>query len=143
MILDANLILAENQAVTATAISQNVILLPTAGTVPLEAAVISRNLGPGNPLPLLIQVTETFATLTSLTITLETSAAAALTSSTVLATSGAVAAATLVAGFQLPAMRFFPNATLLDYVGMRFTVGGSNATAGKVSAAIATWAQTA
>lgn len=128
---------SEDQAVTATAISENVMLLNDAGTVHGEAAAITRNLGIGNEIPLLIQVTETFATLTSLTITLETSAAAGLTSATVLASSGAIAVADLVAGYRPSFTRIFPDGDLLDYIGLRYTVTGTNASAGKVTAAIA------
>lgn len=138
MIIDKNLTFAEDQAVTATAISENVIELIDTGTVYGETAAITRNLGAGNEIPLLIQVTEDFATLTSLTITIETSAAAALTSATVLASSGAIAAADLVAGYRPSVTRVLPDGTLLKYLGLRFTVGGSNATAGKISAALAT-----
>lgn len=137
MIIDKTLTFSEDQAVTATAISTNVIELVDAGTVPHESAAIARNLGAGEPLPLLIQVTEDFATLTSLTITVETSAAAGLTSPTVLATTGAIPVASLKAGYK-PSLRFFPEGTLLDFVGLRYTVAGSNATTGKVSAALAT-----
>jgi Bbp16-like protein len=138
MIIDANLTFSEDQAVTATAISTNVIKLPDAGTVYGEAAAITRNLGPGNEIPLLIQVTEAFNTLTSLTITLETSAAAGLTSSTVLASSGAIALASLAAGYRPSFTRIMPDGNLLDYVGLRFTVTGTNPTTGKISAALAT-----
>lgn len=137
MILDATLTFSENQAVTATAISENVIKLVDAGTVYGESAAITRDLGAGNPLPIAIQVTEDFATCTSVTITIETSAAAALTSSTVLATSGAIPVASLVAGYKAP-LRFFPEGDLLDYVGIRYTVAGSDATAGTITAALAT-----
>lgn len=137
MILDTQLTLSEDQAVTATAISENVIQWPSMGVVPNETGSIDRNLGAGNEIPILIQVTEDFATLTSLTVTIETSAAAGLTSATVLYSSGAIAAADLVAGYQLP-MRWMPDATMLEYVGLRYTVGGSNATAGKITAAVAT-----
>lgn len=138
MILDANLTLAEDQAVTATAISENVMQLNAAGTVHGEGAAIVRNLGPGKEIPLLIQVTEDFATLTSLTITLETSANADLSSPTVMASSGAIAAASLVAGYRPSFTRVFPDGALSDYIGLRFTVTGSNATAGKITAAVAT-----
>ncbi|GGE29940.1 hypothetical protein GCM10011360_17500 [Primorskyibacter flagellatus] len=138
MILNKNLILAENQAITATAISQNVIRWNETGVVPLEAGQIVRNIGSGTEVPLLIQVTQTFLTLTSLTITIETSDAADLTSSTVLASSGAIPLASLIAGFRPAFTRFVPDATMLDYFGLRFTVGGSNATAGKITAAVAT-----
>lgn len=135
-ILDATTTLALDQAVTGDAISENVMRLVDAGIPPLEDAPINRQFGAGVPLPVLIQVTETFATLTSLTITLETSANADLSSGTVLATSGAIAAADLVAGYAVPSMRYFPEGDLQDYVGMRFSVAGLDATAGKITAAI-------
>lgn len=137
MIIDSQLILSDAQAVTATAISENVIQFPAMGTEPRATSALTRNLGAGNDVPVLIQVIEDFATLTSLTITLETSAAAGLTSPTVLYTSGAIPVADLVAGYR-PAMRWMPDATLLEYLGLRYTVTGSNATAGKITAAIAT-----
>lgn len=137
MILDKNLILSELQAITATAISANVIDLGVNGVVPYEVAAAAMNLGAGNEIPLLLMVNEDFATLTSLTVTLETSAAAGLTSPTVLYTSGAIPVATLKAGYKLP-MRWLPDAPLLRYLGVRYTVGGSNATTGKVTAALAT-----
>lgn len=143
MILNKNLILAEAQAITATAISQNVIQWPANGIMYGDAAAIVRNLGPGTPMPILLQVVETFATLTSLTITLETAAAADLSSSTVLASSGAIPLASLVAGHRPSFLRYFPDATMLAFLGLRFTVGGSNATAGKITAAVATEVQTA
>lgn len=139
MILDAKRLLAEAQAITATAISQNVIDWGTNGIPPGEAAAITRNLGAGTPIPLLMQVVETFATLTSLTITIETADDAALSSgAVVLASSGAIAAASLVAGYRPTMTRFVPDATMKRYFGLRFTVGGSNATAGKITAAVAT-----
>lgn len=138
MIIDLNLLFSEDQAVTATAISTNVIRLPAMGTAPGNTAALSpRNLGAGNDMPILLQVTESFATATSVTVTIETSAAAALTSATVLYSSGAIPIATLVAGYRLP-MRWLPDAPLLEYLGIRYTIGGSNATAGKFTAALAT-----
>lgn len=137
MILDKTLTFSENQAITATAISTNVIEFPDNGTVIYEAAAIPRNLGPGNELPLLIQVTESFNTLTSLTITLESSAAAGLTSSTVHWTSGAIPLASLVAGYKAK-IRIMPDGVLGKYLGLRYTVAGTDPTTGKVTAALAT-----
>jgi hypothetical protein len=137
MILDKNLILSELQAVTATAISANVIDLGINGIVPYEAAAAAMNLGAGNEIPFLLMVNEDFAALTSLTVTIETSAAAALTSPTVLYTSGAIPLATLKAGYKLP-IRWMPDAPLLRYLGVRYTVTGTTASAGKVTAVVAT-----
>ncbi len=143
MILNKNLLLSDGQAITATAISENVIAWEGMDMAPYETSAIARNLGAGTPIPILIQVIEDFATLTSLTITLETSAAAALTSSTVLASTGTIAAASLLAGYRPSFTRFMPDATMLAYFGLRYTVGGSNATAGKITAAVATEVQSA
>ena len=137
MILDMQTTFSENQAVTATAISTNVIEFPDNGTVVNEAAAVARNLGPGNELPILIQVTEAFATATSITFSLESSAAAGLTAATVHWTSAAIPIATLVAGYRLP-IRIMPDGTMLKYLGLRYTVTGSNATAGKITAALGT-----
>jgi hypothetical protein len=136
MILDANLIFSENQAVTATAISQNVVRVPNSGIVPYEGAAIPRNLGPGREIPLLVQVTTSFATLTSLTITLETADNDALsTNAQVIFSTGAIPAASLVRGYRIP-IRVLPDFVLRDFLGLRYTVAGSNATAGAITAAI-------
>lgn len=137
MILDTTLLFSENQAVTATAISTNVIQFNANGTVVGEAAAVARNIGSGNELPILVQVTEAFATATSITFSLESSAAAGLTSAVVHWTSPAIPIATLIAGYKLP-IRIVPDGTMLQFLGMRYTVTGSNATAGKVTAAIGT-----
>jgi hypothetical protein len=144
MILNKNLILAEGQAVTATAISENVIQWETLSTAPYESGPIARNLGAGTPIPVLMQVVEDFATLTSLTITMETADNAALSSNAVvLGSSGAIPVASLIAGYRPTFTRFIPDATMKDYFGLRFTVTGDNATAGKITAAIATEVQSA
>jgi 1-aminocyclopropane-1-carboxylate deaminase/D-cysteine desulfhydrase-like pyridoxal-dependent ACC family enzyme len=143
MILNQKLLLSDGQAITATAISANVLQFPANTAAPYEAAAIARNLGAGTPIPILMQVIEAFATLTSLTITLETADNAALsTNAVVLATSGAVPVASLVVGFR-PNFRFFPEGTVKEFLGLRYTVTGSNATTGKITAAIATEVQSA
>lgn len=134
MILDATTLLSDDQAITATARSTNVIDLGAPGTPYGAAAAINQDVGKGTEIPLLVQVTETFATLTSLAITVETSANADLSSSVVLS-STTVAAAALVAGYQLP-IRVVPDKVNRRYFGVRYTVAGSDATAGKITAGI-------
>lgn len=138
MIINKNLVLSENQAITATALSTNVIAWPDNGTPPREGAPITRNLGSGTPIPMLMQVTEAFATLTSLTITLETSDNEDMTSSTVLSSSAAIPAADLVPGYRPSFTRFIPDATMKKYLALRYTVTGSAATTGAITAAVAT-----
>ncbi len=137
MILDKQTTFSELQAVTATALSTNTLRLPTAGTVPREGGPIVRNLGAGNEIPMLIQIGETFVGLTTLTVTIETSNNEDMTSSTVLYTSGAIPVATLRSGYRLP-IRWLPDAPLQTYLALRYTVGGTPATAGRISAALAT-----
>lgn len=143
MIFDtAQQVLSENQAVTATAISENVILWETISPdfLGLTAPTPSRASPP--VIPFLVQVTADFATLTSLTITLEHADNAALSSGNeVLWSSGAIPAASLVAGFQVP-IHYLPGNMTKDYLGLRYTVGGSNATAGTIFAGITMGIQT-
>jgi hypothetical protein len=136
MIFDkTQLMLSDQQAVTATAISENVIK-QNVNTAPRnETAGAALDIGDGTPVPLLVQVTEDFATLTSLTITLESSANADLSSSDVHWSSGAIAAADLVAGFKVP-ITYLPRKMAGVHYGLRYTVGGSNATAGKITAGV-------
>jgi len=140
MILSAQQLFSDDQAVTATAISANVIDLGTAGTPYGAVAALNNDKGKGCPVPVLIQVTEDFATLTSLTVTVEVSAAAGLTSPQVLATE-TILAADLVAGKQT-FLQCLPNGADLRYLGVRYTVNGSNATAGTITAGISMGNQT-
>ena len=134
MILSAEQLFSDDQAITATAISENVIDLGVPGTPFGAAAPVHQDIGKGAAIPVLIQVTADFATLTSLTVTVEVSAAAGLTSPVVLATE-VIAVADLVAGKQT-FMQVLPNGADLRYLGVRYTVTGSDATAGTIVAGI-------
>lgn len=133
MILDKNTLLSDDQAITATAVSTNVIDLGALG-VTYDGVQLVRKEGTCQKIPLLVQVTEDFATLTSLTITIETSAAAGMTSPTVYF-SQTIAVADLVAGKKI-AYDFLPNDLSQRYLAVRYTVTGSNATAGAITAGI-------
>lgn len=128
MIIDKLLRVSEDQAVTATAVSTDTIDLGTA-----------RDIGEGRDLFVVFTVTEVFATLTSLTFEVITSAAAALSSPTVIGATGAItlAGGGLAAGKQ-HVVQIPPQIASLGqrYLGARYTVGGSPATTGKVTADI-------
>ena len=144
MILNKNLILSENQAITATAISTNVISWEAVRAAPYEAAGITRNLGDGTDIPMLLQITEAFNTLTSLTITFESADNAALsTNAIVMATTGAIPLASLILGYRPLMSRIIPHGQMKDFCGFRYTVTGTNPTLGKVTAALATEVQSA
>ncbi len=140
MILSAEQLLSDDQAVTATAISENVIDLGVAGTPYDAAAAFEQDIGKGNKIPILIQVTEDFATLTTLTITVEVSENSDMSSPKTLATE-AISAAALVQGKQTR-MQVIPDDADRRYLGLRYTVAGSDATAGKITAGITMGNQT-
>ena len=122
---DLQNICSDNQAITADAASTNVICL-TKG--PLKEVAF------GTPIPFRIQVTEDFATLTSLEFKIQTASDAAFTSPVTLYTSGAIAAASLKAGY-VASVNDIPKGNL-GYLRVYYDVTGSNATAGKVTAGV-------
>jgi len=131
MILSAQQILSDDQAITATAISTNVIDLGVPGTPYAAAAALNFDVGKGTPICFLAQVTEAFNTLTTLTFTLETSANSDLSASTVLATEE-VALADLIPGKQM-FMQVLPSGITERYLGTRYTVAGTPPTLGRVT----------
>lgn len=136
MFFNQNELFSDGQAVTVTAISTNVIRWPATGTPVGNANPVARRIGQGNPIPIIIQVIEAFATLTSLTVTLEDADNAALDSNNVVRwTSGAVPVASLVAGYRFD-LRFLPESLTKEYLGLRYTVTGTTATAGKITAGL-------
>jgi len=145
MIFSAQQIFSDDQAITATAISTNVIDTGVRDTPYGGKAALTGDLGKGNGIPILIQVTTALSNAAddgTVTFTIETSAAAALTSSTVLYSSGAIAEADLVAGYQIP-VQILPNQCTGRYLGIRYTVGGTgNLNAGAVTAGITMGNQT-
>lgn len=125
MLYDLENLFSNNQAVTADAASTNVIKL---------AAGQLKEVSFGTPIPLRIQVTEDFATLTSLNIKVQTASDEAFTTPVDLAATGAIAAADLKAGYVAP-INFIPKGNL-GYMRLYYDVTGSNATAGKITAGI-------
>ena len=125
MLYDLENIFSNNQAVTADAASTNVIKI-TNGQL--------KEVAYGTPIPLRIQVTEDFATLTSLEIKVQTATDAAFTTPVTLATTGAVAVADLKAGYVAP-INFIPKGNL-GFLRLYYDVTGSNATTGKITAGI-------
>lgn len=139
MILSQNQLFSDKQAVTATALSTNVIDLGVPGT-PYRSNQLNGDKGKGTAVPILVQVAEDFATLTSLTISIEVSANSNMTSATKLVTE-TIAVADLKAGKQM-FTQCLPNGVDQRYLAVRYTVTGSNATAGSVTAGISMGNQT-
>tara|TARA_R110000851_G_scaffold165032_1_gene309477 strand:+ start:398 stop:832 length:435 start_codon:yes stop_codon:yes gene_type:complete len=139
MILSKQLLLSDDQAVTVTALSTNVIDLGVAATPYRGVAPLNRDLGKGTPVPFLIQVTEDFVGLTSVTATLEVSDNEDMSASTVLNTE-LMLLADLVAGKQAY-MQYLPNGVTQRYLAVRYTVAGT-ATAGKFTTGVTMGNQT-
>jgi hypothetical protein len=141
MILSAQQLFSDDQAIVATAISENVIDLGLPQTPYGAAAALNDDVGKGAPIPVLIQVTEDFNTLTSLTVTLETDSTANLATAPIVLATESILLADLVAGKQT-FMQFVPNGATKQYMGVRYTVVGTNPTLGNITAGITMGNQT-
>lgn len=138
MILSAQALFSDDQAITASADSTNVIDLGVAGTPYGAAAALNRDVGKGAGIPILIQVTEAFNNLTTLEIIISTGATTALGTSI---TSQTIALADLAAGKQTSVV-VLPNDITERYLGIEYVVVGVAPTAGKVTAGITMGVQT-
>lgn len=118
MLLDAQSLFSDNQAITSSTASTNVVRF---------------GLGEFTFVPLLIQVTQDFATLTSLTVKVQTSADEAFTNAVDLA-EATILTADLKAGKVVP-INYIPSGNL-GYIRIYYTVTGSSATAGKITAGV-------
>jgi hypothetical protein len=121
-ILDRQILFSNEQAITASAASTDVIDLGA-----------NRDIGAGEPLYVLVQVMQAFDALTSLTIALQTSATENFVSPVQL-TARTVALASLTAGATF-SVGPVPGGTL-RYVRLYYTVTGSSPTVGKITAGI-------
>jgi hypothetical protein len=132
MFLDKQSMLSEAQAVTASAVSANTIDLLTA-----------RDIAPGEDLSVFIAVDATATAAGAATVDFQfiSSAAAALTSPTVLAATGPIGKAELTAGRKLIELKV-PRAALLAqpvgqrYVGIQYVVATGPLTAGAFTAGV-------
>jgi hypothetical protein len=143
MIVDHTLVLSDHQAITADAASTNIWDLLAQGTPVGWVSAYGRDMGDGyHEIPMLVQVTEAFNTLTSLTISLQTDTTAAFSTPTTVATSGAVALANLTLGAQIPIFGRVPNGVNEQFVRLYYDVTGTDPTLGKIFAAVVAGRQT-
>lgn len=138
MILSNENLFSDNQAITATALSTNQIDLKEKGTPVGGVSALIGDPALGNPVEIVIQVTQAFNNLSSLKVAVETGATSSL--GTVVADT-TVPLAKLKAGNRVP-IRFLPEGITGRYVGLRYTVTGTAPTAGKVIAGVTLGNQT-
>lgn len=141
MIFSAQQIFSDNQAITASADSTNVIDLGVAGTPFDAAAPLNQDVGKGNPIPILVQVTDAMLAAGAATLTVNISTGATTTLGTTIATVGPVAKADLVAGYQI-AIQVLPNKITERFLGIEYVVATGPMTAGTITAGITMGNQT-
>lgn len=136
MIMDRTGLFSENQAVTATAVSTNVVDLGATGTPYGSASAIVRDIGKGEPVPLYCGVTASFNNLTSLTISIEVDDNAGFSSATTVWTSPAYTLAQLATGAKYLLPDTLPVGVNERYVRLRYTVAGTAPTLGTITAGV-------
>ena len=128
MLYDNETQFSKNQAITSDAASTNVVHL---------ASGKLKEVAFGTPMPLRIQVTEDFVGAASLEIKVQTSATENFSEAVVLATTGAIAASKLKAGFVAP-INFVPKGNL-GYMRLYYDItaaSGQSVSKGKITAGI-------
>lgn len=136
-IFSENLLLSDDQAVTASAASTNLIDLGAMGTVYGAAAALERDLGRGAPINFLIQATEAATAVGAATVqfAIEVDDNASFSSAKVVAQSAAVGKADLIAGWQWN-VQYLPKGIDERYMRVYYTVTTGPLTAGKFTAGI-------
>ena len=124
MQFDRENLFSDDQAVTVTAVSTDIIDL---------AGVAGADMGPGEAVDLLAQVTVAFVGGTSVALKLETDDDVAFGSATDLGSTPAIATAALVAGYRFP--KQLPKEAIERYVRLTYTVVGTMS-AGKILAGL-------
>lgn len=143
MIFDRTTRLSNDQAITATAASTNVLDTGKIGTPHGDLAALKTNLGLSQCIPFLIQVTENFAAegAATLTVALQVDDNEAFSSPKTVWTSPAYALAVLKAGANLGVVNYVPSGTPglgpdERYLRLNYTVGTGPMTAGKITAGV-------
>ncbi len=141
MIFDRTLLLSDAQAITGDAASTNVIDLLATGTAYGHAAALVKDVGKGQKINLHIQVVETFNTLTSLAIQVQTCAAENFGSGVKTVVSETINLADLVAG-KTSNILAVPAGVDMRYLRLYYDVTGTAPTAGKITAGVVAASQT-
>lgn len=137
MIIDNTLVFSDHQAITADAASTNIWDTLAVGRPYGWVTDRAPDRGEGFAnIPMLVEVTEAFNTLTSLTINLEVDDNSGFSSARTVASTGAVALASLTIGYKFQLLGRLPQGVNERYVRLYYDVTGTNPTLGKIFAAI-------
>lgn len=129
MIFDNTTICSDQQAITATAVSTNVIDLG-----PIRSS-LTRDIGQGEDIPFLIQVTEDFNNLTSLKVEVQTSNDEAFGSGVTTIFEKTAPLALLKRGYKFNNDDIEPG-VLGRYLRVNYTVTGTAPSTGKITAGV-------
>ena len=140
MIFDRTLLFSNAQAITADAASTDIVDLRATGTVYGAAAALTRDVGKGECIPLLIQVVEAFNTLTSLRVVVQCDDNDSFSSAKDV-TEVTLPLASLTAGRTFP-MICVPPGVNERYLRIYYDVIGTAPTLGKVTAGVVMGVQT-
>jgi hypothetical protein len=132
-ILSTQLLFSDQQAITGTAVSTNVIDFGAPGTWVHATTPIVDDKGVSH-IPLMVQATEDFDALTSLTITVQQATDEAFSSPVTVYTES-ILLADLLAGAKT-AVRDVPFNTTLRYMRVNYTVVGTDPTVGKITSGV-------
>ena len=134
MIFDTQSLFSDAQAITADAVSTNVIDLGVPSTPMHAAGPITQDVGRGRDIPIRVQVVEDFNTLTSLTISVQVDTVENFASPTTVL-SVTVPLAGLVAGYVLP-VQYIPLRTNEQFMRLDYNVTGTDPTTGAITAGL-------
>ena len=133
-ILSNELLFSDDQAITADAASTNYSDLGAPGTPFGAAAALNQDVGKGEPVNILLRVTEAFNNLTSLKIGIEVDDNTSFSSATeVLSQTLLLAALTLGARWNI---QWLPQGVNERYVRLYYDVTGTAPSTGKIKAGI-------
>lgn len=126
MILDTQNLFSDDQALTATAASTNVIDLGAGGTPAIGASALGRQIGIGEPVEILIQLTvDSGGTSPTLDVDLQQDTVAAFSSATNIASSEQLAGGS--AGDRV-SIHWVPHGQSERYLRVYYTLGGTSPT---------------
>lgn len=126
MIFSAENIFSDDQALTATAVSTNVIDLGATGTVLKGPAALVRDIGKGRPIEIVIQLTvDSGGTSPTLDVDLQVDDNVGFASATIVQSSTQIAGG--VAGDRV-SIYYIPEGTNEQYLRLNYTLGGTSPT---------------
>lgn len=127
MLLSAEQLFSDSQALTATGASTNIIDLGATGTVIGAPAALVRDIGKGNPIPIIVNLdVAAGGTSPTLDIAVQVDTTDAFSSPTTVATSEQVAGG--AAGDSVYLDVYLPEGTNERYLRLNYTLGGTTPT---------------